>query len=104
MSDTSNANSNNNELASPKKTGISSPLETQQIVKIAISKIMPNEDQPRHRFRLHSIQQMADSLKSLGQQTPLKVRPLTEVEKASYSKWDILDHGDNMPPDVPGHD
>ncbi len=75
--------------------------DTPQIVKISISKIMPNEDQPRHRFRLHSIQQMADSLKSLGQQTALKVRPLTEAEKASYSKWDILDHeGSQMPPGI----
>jgi len=74
--------------------------DTPQIQKILISKIMPNEDQPRHRFRLRSIQQMADSLTSIGQQTPLKVRPLTEGEKASYSKWDILDHGSNMPPNV----
>jgi hypothetical protein len=71
-----------------------------EIVTIPVSKLMPNEDQPRHRFRLYSIQKMADSLKDLGQQTLLKVRRLTEQEMASYSKWDILDHGSNMPPNV----
>jgi len=71
-----------------------------EIVKIAVSKLIPNEDQPRHRFRLYSIQKMADSLKDIGQQTLLKVRRLTEQEMASYSKWDVLDHGSNMPPNV----
>ncbi|HXL73860.1 MAG TPA: ParB N-terminal domain-containing protein, partial [bacterium] len=71
-----------------------------QIAKIPISKIIPNEDQPRHRFQAGSIQEMRDSLTALGQLDALKVRPLTEAEKASYTKWELHWHhefGDPLP-------
>jgi hypothetical protein len=73
--------------------------DTPQIIKIPISKIMPNEDQPRHRFQAGSIQEIADSMKALGQLDPAKVRPLTEAEKASYTKEELYWHkeGDPLP-------
>ncbi len=62
-------------------------LETRvQVKKIPIKKLMPNIDQPRHLIRPGCIGEMADSLKAIGQQTLLKVRPLTAEEKASLRK------------------
>jgi hypothetical protein len=60
-----------------------------EIVKIPISKIMPNDDQPRHRFKMGSIEEMAESLKTFGQLTPIKVRPFTAQEKASHTKEEL---------------
>jgi len=75
-----------------------------ETVKIPISKIIPNDDQPRHRFKPGSIQELSDSMKALGQQTPIKVRPLTEQEKATYSKEEIEWHelGYPLPPGTLG--
>jgi ParB-like chromosome segregation protein Spo0J len=63
-----------------------------QVQKIPISKLMPNENQPRHRFKRGSIQTLSDSMKAMGQETALKVRFLTEGEKASYLKSEIEWH------------
>src|ERR1019366_1764216 len=57
-------------------------MPDKKIVSIPLAKIMENPDQPRRRFRPGSIEEMAYSLKALGQQTLIKVRPLTEEEKA----------------------
>ena len=75
-----------------------------ETVKIPISKILPNDEQPRHRFRPGAIQELSDSMKALGQHTPIKVRPLTEQEKASYSKEEIEWHkmGDPLPEETLG--
>lgn len=62
------------------------PNTNPSIVKIPVSKIMENPDQPRHRFRPGSIQVMVESLLAIGQQTPIKVRPLTTEEKAGFQK------------------
>ncbi len=67
------------------------------IQAISISKLMPNEDQPRHRFKPGSIRELADSLLAIGQQTPLKVRALTTEEKASYRKSDAEWFGEGSP-------
>jgi hypothetical protein len=72
-----------------------------QIIKIPISKLMPNDDQPRRMFRPGNIQEMAESLKAIGQQTPLKVRLLTADEKATPRR-DMFTHDELVPREVPG--
>ena len=86
-------------LASAQPSHVAPLVASQQVVKIPLALLLPNENQPRRRFRSGSIQQMAESLKALGQQTPLKVRPLTAQEKASYLKSEIESHkyGDPLP-------
>ncbi len=65
----------------------SRPLSIQTI---PLNKIMANPYQPRRRFRRGSIEEMRDSLKAIGQQTLLKVRPLTEEEKALYPGFEYM--------------
>ncbi len=60
------------------------------IVQIPLEKIMPNPHQPRRRFKPGSIQEMADSLKDMGQQTPAKVRPLTPEEIALNPGYEYM--------------
>src|SRR5580658_8696751 len=67
-----------------------------EIVKIQISKLMPNFYQPRRMFRPGSTQEMAKSIKELGQLTALKVRLLTAEEKAS-ERPDMFYRDDTVP-------
>jgi ParB/RepB/Spo0J family partition protein len=53
-----------------------------QFLKIDIRRIRPNPLQPRKVITQSAIDLMVASLKAIGQQTPAKVRPLTEAEKA----------------------
>jgi len=60
------------------------------VQKIPLAKIMPNPRQPRRSFREGSIQEMADSLKANGQDTPIKVRPLTPEELKLYAPFEFM--------------
>ncbi len=51
------------------------------LLKIPTTRIRPNPKQPRHFLPPDKVEAMAASLKQIGQQTPAKVRPLTETEK-----------------------
>ncbi|HJT23801.1 MAG TPA: ParB/RepB/Spo0J family partition protein, partial [bacterium] len=65
-------------------------LSNPTIVEIPLTQLLPNPRQPRRRFRPGSIQAMAESLRALGQETPLKVRPLTAEEKAANPGFEYL--------------
>ena len=65
-------------------------MPDKKIISISLQKIMPNPHQPRRSFREGSIQEMADSLKASGQQTPLKVCPLTEAEKIDNAPFEVM--------------
>jgi ParB family transcriptional regulator, chromosome partitioning protein len=66
------------------------PMPDKTIVSIPLQKIMPNPHQPRRSFREGSIQEMADSLKAIGQETPIKVRPLTPEELKLYAPYEFM--------------
>ncbi len=53
-------------------------MPDKKIVSIPLTKIMPNPHQPRRSFRKGSIQEMADSLKAIGQGDPHQSTPLTD--------------------------
>jgi len=63
------------------------PMTVQSIL---LTKIMANPRQPRRRFAPGSIPEMAESLKTLGQQTPAKVRPLTLEERTHHPGFEFL--------------
>ncbi len=79
------ANSNNGELASS-NSGISSstqqPIRKATLTKVAIHQIWPNPQNPRSVYSLEDIQNLAANLKASGQRSPIKLVPLTELEKA----------------------
>src|SRR5208283_1146874 len=75
------------------------------IEKIPLSKIMENPDQPRHWFRPGSIEEIAESMKAIGQQTTAKTRRLTEKEKtykAGYLTKEEDEEGSEPPKDTNG--
>ncbi len=51
-------------------------------LKIPTNRIRPNPNQPRRFITPSAIEQMEASLREIGQQTPAKVRALTEAERA----------------------
>jgi ParB/RepB/Spo0J family partition protein len=57
-------------------------LQQMLLLKIPIKRIRPNPHQPRRVMTQSAIDAMESSLREIGQQTPAKVRPLTEAEKA----------------------
>ncbi len=61
------------------------PASAISVVQIPVEQLLPNPDQPRQSFEPGSIEAIAASLKARGQDTPAKVRPLTEREKAAHS-------------------
>lgn len=65
-------------------------MNSPAVVRIPLSQLLPNPAQPRRRFQPGSLQQMAESLKALGQETSLKVRALTAEEKATNPGFEYM--------------
>src|SRR5258708_39497910 len=58
------------------------------IVEILIEKILPNPDNPRGSVSPEDAQAMDESMKEVGQSTEVRVRPLTEAEKAQHPGYE----------------
>ncbi len=52
--------------------------ESDSVIQIDLSEIMPNKDQPRKTFDEDALQELAESIKKHGVLQPLLVRPLPE--------------------------
>ena len=65
-------------------------LISASVVKIPLSQILPNPDNPRGSVSPEEAQAMAESLKEVGQKTEIRVRPLTEAEKAQNPGYEYL--------------
>src|SRR5271170_6760934 len=61
-----------------------------QILQIPLAQIRPNPNNPRGPVNPADAQAMADSLREIGQKTPLKVRTLTEEEKVQFAPFEYL--------------
>ena len=60
------------------------------IVDIPISKISPHPDNPRGPVPPGDAQAMAESLKEVGQEDEIRVRPFTEDEKAKWLPYEYM--------------
>ncbi len=59
------------------------PYPIGQVVEIPIDQILENPKQPRRSKKKETIQELAASMKAKGQRTPVRVRPLTDEERAA---------------------
>ncbi len=65
-------------------------LSDHRLLDIPLSKIRPNPDNPRGPVDSQEAQAMAESLREAGQKTEIRVRPMTDEEKAQYTPYEYL--------------
>src|SRR5581483_10878554 len=65
-------------------------LLDRRLEDIPLSKIRPNPDNPRGPVDPLEAISMAESLREAGQKTEIRVRPMTDSEKAQYPPYEYL--------------
>jgi len=93
MSDTSFANSNNNN-ASPNGDELARPIQG-QIIEIPLDQILLNDKNPRGFIDPGAVDTLKASMAIEGQKTPIKTRQLSEAEIANLSP-----NPEELPPDI----